>query len=117
MNFAPIYLVKRFVYRAFDFFHHWYVDGSRIITNWFLVRFYSFERVFALRETLRFFFHPLFKDYTIVGRVLGVIFRSIRIIIGIFVYGILGGIFVIVYVIWLMIPVGIVARIILGLGQ
>ena len=29
MDFSLIYLVHRFFYRFFDFFHHWYVDGSR----------------------------------------------------------------------------------------
>ena len=34
MNFALVYLIRRFLYVLGNFFHHWYVDGSRAILHW-----------------------------------------------------------------------------------
>ena len=40
------------------------------------------DQSFAVAITLRHFFEPLYKDYSIVGRVLGIVFRSARVVIG-----------------------------------
>lgn len=36
MDFALVYLLRRFVYRLADFFRHWYADGSRAIARRFM---------------------------------------------------------------------------------
>ena len=46
----------------------------------------SLDATFALAVTVRYFFHPLYRDYTLVGRILGVVFRSFRIAIAAVVY-------------------------------
>jgi hypothetical protein len=107
MDFAPIYLIQRFFYRIADFFHHWYVDGSRAIGNQFMVTLQATDQTFAIKITLRHFFEPLYKDYSIIGRILGIIFRIGRIIIGGVVYLVIAVAFAIVYVAWLAIPVAI----------
>ncbi len=104
MNFAPTYLLGRFFYRIYDFLHHWYFDGSRAFFHRFVAVLEVFERIFAVGMTARFFFHPLYGDYTLVGRILGFIFRSCRIAIGLFVYIILLAIFLFLYAIWLSFP-------------
>jgi hypothetical protein len=108
VNFALIYLAHRFFYRVFDFFRHWYADGSRAIGHRFMATLASADQSLALKITLRHFFEPLYKDYTVIGRILGIIFRSGRIAIGAVVYVFLASVFAIVYLIWLFIPVGII---------
>ncbi len=104
MSFSPVYIVNRFLYRLFDFFHHWYVDGSKVFFHHFISFLERLDQVFAVRITLRCFFQPLYKDYTIIGRILGVIFRAGRIVIGASVYLLIAFVFVIIYVVWLLIP-------------
>ncbi|HUZ92479.1 MAG TPA: hypothetical protein VNG29_00580 [Candidatus Paceibacterota bacterium] len=104
MNFALTYLIYRFAYRVGDFFHHWYYDGSRNFFHGFISFLESLDRTFAVRLTLKFLFHPLYKDYTIVGRILGFIFRSGRILIGVVVYAFFAVIFFAIYLAWLLVP-------------
>lgn len=104
MSFSLAYLIARFFYRMMDFFHHWYIHGSRMIGRWAFAVFERLDRVFAVQITLRYFFHPLYKDYSIVGRILGIIFRSARVLIGVAVYLMLSPFFLVLYVAWVAIP-------------
>ncbi len=108
MDFAPAYLVQRFFYRLTDFFHHWYVDGSRRIGHRFITTLEGADRSFAVKVTLRYFFRPLYGDYTIIGRILGIIFRTCRILIGGVVYAVIALLFLLFYVIWLATPAVII---------
>jgi len=108
VNFALVYLVQRFFYRLFDFFHHWYVDGSRSSFHYFLSVLEVVDRTLAVRITLRHFFEPLYRDYTIIGRILGVIFRSGRLLVGGVIYGLLTIIFLAIYLAWLLIPLFVI---------
>lgn len=107
MDFAPIYLVQRLCYRIGDFFHHWYVDGSRAIANQFMLTIEAADQSFAIKITLRHFFEPLYKDYSVIGRILGVIFRTGRIILGGVVYLLIVSSFLVVYLAWVAIPAGL----------
>ncbi len=104
MDFAPVYLLQRAWYRFADFFHHWYVDGSRAIGHRFLTALERADRSLAIRVTVTHFFEPLYKDYTVVGRILGVIFRTIRIMIGAAVYAVIVALFLLFYLAWLAVP-------------
>lgn len=108
MNFSLVYLGNRFFYRLFDFFHHWYIDGSKVFFHHFISFLERLDRRFAVKVTLRYFFQPLYKDYSIVGRILGVIFRSGRIIIGTVAYLFIAVIFLAIYLLWLLAPVIII---------
>ena len=103
-DFALGYLFHRFFYRIADFFRHWYIDGSRIIAHVFITTLEDLDRSFAVKITLVHFFEPLYKDYSIVGRVLGFIFRSIRVAIGAIVYVFITGCFIVAYLAWISIP-------------
>lgn len=70
----------------------------------FMATIASADQSFALRVTIRHFFEPLYKDYTFIGRILGIIFRTFRMCIGLVVYLFLAAIFLLVWVIWLIIP-------------
>ena len=104
MDFAAVYLVQRFFYRIFDFFHHWYIDGSRAIGSSFMSTLEATDQSLALRVTIRHFFEPLYKDYTVIGRILGIVFRTGRVIIGLVSYLFLAAIFLLVYFVWIAIP-------------
>ncbi len=108
MDFAPAYLVARFFYRIADFFHHWYVDGSRYLGHRFWLILQSIDRTFAIRITLIHFFEPLYRDYSIIGRILGVIFRTGRIIIAGVVYFFLTLLFLIIYAAWVLLPIALI---------
>ncbi len=114
MNVALVYLVGRFFWRIGDFFHHWYVHGSRGIAHYFISLLESVDRTMAFKITLRYFFQPLYKDYSVVGRVLGIFFRSGRILIGLIIYLALGFLFLAFYLLWISIPVLIVAGVLKG---
>ncbi len=103
-SFAVGYLVHRFFYRIYDFFRHWYVGGSRVIAHSFTSTLERIDRSLAVKITLEHFFEPLYKDYTAIGRILGVIFRSGRVIVGIAVYALVTVCFVAAYLVWLAIP-------------
>ena len=104
MDFSVVYLARRFIYRFLDFFHHWYVDGSRAIERRFMATLTAADRSFAVAITLRHFFEPLYKDYSIIGRIMGIIFRSVRVAIGAVCYFFLALVFAALYLAWLAIP-------------
>jgi hypothetical protein len=104
MDFSVVYLARRLLYRFLDFFHHWYVDGSYVIGRRFMATLTAADQSFAVAITLRHFFEPLYKDYSIIGRILGIIFRSVRVAIGGVCYLILAGAFALAYLIWIAIP-------------
>jgi len=104
MDFALFYVVQRFFYRIFDFFHHWYIDGSRVIAHQFIDTLESADQTLALRITLRHFLEPLYKDYSVIGRILGIVFRTGRVIIGAVLYLFIAIIFAIAYLVWVAIP-------------
>ena len=104
MSFSLVYLAHRVGYRLFDFFRCWYADGSRVFFHHFISFLERLDQTFAVRVTLRYFFQPLYKDYTIVGRILGVVFRSGRLAIGMSVYACVAAVFLALYAVWLLIP-------------
>ena len=101
-DFALGYLLHRFFYRIFDFFWHWYVGGSRMIAHAFISTLENIDRSFAVKITLEHFFEPLYKDYSVIGRMLGIIFRSVRVVLGGVVYLIVAALFVVAYLVWIM---------------
>jgi hypothetical protein len=105
MSFAPAYILTRFFFRLTDFFHHWYVHGLRYLLHQFIDFLSGLDQTFAVKINLRYLTQPLYKDYTIVGRVLGPIFRVLRVIVGGAVYLVLGAIFLAICIIWASIPI------------
>ena len=106
MNFAPVYLVVRFFILIGDFLHHWYIDGSRRLADFFVSSFEKLDQTLAIRITIKYFFQPLYKDFTILGRILGVIFRTGRILIGLTVYFVVASFFLVIYLVYvLLLPI------------
>lgn len=104
MNFALVYLGSRAGRRVADFFRHWYWDGSKVFFHRALSLLEELDRTFAVRVTLVHFFEPLYQDYSIVGRILGLIFRTGRALIGAAVYAAVVGAAALIYAAWLLVP-------------
>lgn len=109
MDFAPAYIIKRGLFRIKEFLHHYYIDGTRFLFYKFINFLESIDRSVAFKITLKNFFVPLYRDYSIIGRILGVIFRSMRLILGAVVYSILGIIFLLLILFWFLVPIILVA--------
>lgn len=105
MNFSLVYIFGRLFFRIKDFFHHWYVDASRYFFHRFISFLENLDQTLAFQMTLRHMFEPLYKDYSIMGRILGPIFRFGRVLVGFVVYAIVGVLFLTFYLAWLLLPV------------
>ncbi|MBI3589225.1 MAG: hypothetical protein HY093_02320 [Candidatus Liptonbacteria bacterium] len=104
MDIAPVYLLRRLFYYLVNFFHHWYVHGSRNIGHYFLALLERLDKTLAIKITFKYFFQPLYKDYTVIGRIFGVVFRSARILLGVGVYAVIGVALLTFYLGWLALP-------------
>jgi hypothetical protein len=101
---AASYLVQRSVFRITEFFRHWYVGGTDVFLQRLGAAMQSIEATVAFQTTLQHFFQPLFRDYSIVGRIIGPFFRIGRLAVGLVAYAILFVIFLAAYVVWLALP-------------
>ena len=70
----------------------------------------SLERTFAFHVTLRHFFEPLYQDRTILGHVLGFVFRTVRLAGGAVIYFLVICAAVVLYLGWAAFPVVIAYR-------
>ncbi len=102
MNFAFIFLIYRFFYRIKEFLIHWYVDSIRIYWDFVLDKLARIDYYLAWRVTFRHFFHPLFKDYSIIGYIMGFIFRFCRLVVATVIYVFIFSIAIVLYFLWLL---------------
>ena len=104
MNNAAVYLMVRLFDALWSVLRHWYGDGFVAIIAWVVNTLEGLDQRLALRVTVRYFFKPLYQDYTAVGYVFGFIFRSIRILLAILVYAVVVGLAAAAYTIWAFLP-------------
>lgn len=114
MDFALIYLFQRFFYRIGEFLRHWYIKSVRIYWNAVFNRLEGLDYYFAWRITARHLFEPLYKDYSIIGYILGFIFRTLRLVIASVIYVCIFGIAIALYALWVLLPIYFMIRIIHG---
>ena len=117
MGFAPFYLIYRLFYRIWDFFRRWYFEGSRYFGHSYLSTLESLDETFAVKITLRHFFEPLYGDYSFVGRILGMVFRTLRTALGLCFYLVISLCYAFVYGAWLLFPLFILANALLHLER
>ena len=99
------YLVNRLFYRITDFLRRWYIKSFFVYAHIMVSALGRLDETFALKITARHLFEPLYQDKSIIGYVLGFVFRSIRILVAFFIYAILVVFFTLVYVAWLAVPI------------
>jgi len=104
-NFALTYLVQRFFYRIFIFLRNWYVGSARLFFRETMAILEGFDRTIALRATAANFFKPLYQDYSAIGRILGLVFRSGRIVIGAGIYAVVIACAAALFVAWALLPI------------
>ncbi len=107
-----IYLFSRFVYRIKEFSRHWYIKSFFIYSHFIVSLLEKIDGVFAFKITLRNLFRPLYGDYSVLGYILGFIFRSGRLIVGGTAHLLIIVMAIILYFIWLAAPIYIIYRII-----
>ncbi len=102
--------VAKFVFK-------WYLTDSK--TYWDgVISFIKFmDRDLGLVANIYNWTSPLYGDYSLIGKAIGPIFRTFRIILSAFAY--LGIIIIafFLYVLWLALPLGILAMIFLNLAS
>lgn len=111
MDIFLVYLFDRFVYRISHFIRHWYVDSFMSYGRFVVARLEDMDQTIAMKVTWRNIFQPLYQEYNAIGYVLGFIFRSIRLLIGGVVYGVVLLVATAVYLVWAGIPVYIILKI------
>ena len=110
MSISLIYLVQKFFYRILKFVYNWYIGSFWVIGHFAISVFEGIDQHFAFKITIKHLFEPLYQDRTILGYILGFIFRTIRVLLGAVVYAFLFLIVAGVYVVWAVIPIYIVLR-------
>ena len=108
------YLLGRLVFRVFEFLEHWYWGSFRVAGGKLIDLFEKWDKFFALKITLRHWLQPLYQDRTMIGYILGPIFRTGRIIVAASVYLLAAALAALIYFIWLIIPPYIVYKILTG---
>ncbi len=98
------YFFRQFFTRIWSFLQHWYVNSFRHISHASLSLLERLDRIFAVKITLRHLFEPLYQDYTVLGFILGFIFRSISVLIGSALYLLIFTIATVLYLAWAAIP-------------
>ena len=109
------YLGGRFLHRVFEFLEHWYWGSFRVAGGKFIDLLRDWDKVFALRITVRHWREPLYQDRTFIGYILGPIFRTGRIIIALIIYLIAAAVAALFYLLWLLIPPYVLYKIITGI--
>ncbi len=107
-----IYLFGCFIYRITEFFRHWYIKSFFIYSHFVVSMLEKFDRFLAFKITLRHLFKPLYQDYSFIGHILGFIFRVARLIFGGIIYAVIFITAIIIYLIWLLVPIFIIYQII-----
>ncbi|MEK7062353.1 MAG: hypothetical protein AAB504_01730 [Patescibacteria group bacterium] len=107
-----IYLFNLFIHRIKEFLRHWYIN-SFFVYGQFIVSFLEkIDRFFAFKITWRYLFQPLYQDRTVLGHILGFIFRLQRLLVGGLVYSAIILTVAVFYLIWLAFPIYIIYKII-----
>lgn len=104
MAYALVYAGQRFFYRIWQFLAHWYAHGFLIVGGRTISALEYFDQIVALRITLRFFWQPLYRDYSVIGYFIGIPARAGRVFIGVVTYAIVFAIAAGVYLAWAAIP-------------
>ena len=79
-GFSLFYLIKQFFFRIFSFLRHWYIDGFVFVWHKLLGALERLDRFFAIKITMRHWLEPLYQDKTVLGYILGFIFRTLRVL-------------------------------------
>lgn len=103
-TFALSYLVQLALARIAGFFLHWYVGGTHAFRARYRSLSKTLEDAVASRAMLHLLFRPLYGDYSVVGRIIGPVFRLGRLTLGGIAHLVLWLAFLILWVAWVLLP-------------
>lgn len=103
-TFALAYLVQLALSRLLGFFTHWYSDGTKRFIDAYRRVSHVIEDAIAPRAMFHLLFQPLYGDYSVVGRLIGPLFRLGRLSVGLFVYALLIVTLLSFWLLWVAIP-------------
>lgn len=103
-RFSIFYLFSIAFKRIKTFLKDWYVNSFVGFWDFLLRNLAKLDKTFAVKITMRHWLEPLYQDRTIIGYVLGFIFRTLRIVIGSVVYLIVVVFVMFCYLLWAFIP-------------
>lgn len=93
------------------FTKHWYFDSLLFLYGRLLGILRKLERKFAIKINIHFIFQPLYQERSIMGYVLGFLFRSLRITVGVLLYFLIIILFAMIYFMWFFIPIFVLLKI------
>ncbi len=97
-------IVSAILQSVLNFFVRWYGTGSQFFWSRVFEWFASLDRTFGVAINARLIMHPLYGDYSPVGRVIGPVFRLGRIALGAATYALLFVFAGAAWLAWLAIP-------------
>ncbi|MEN9341924.1 MAG: hypothetical protein RIQ54_180 [Candidatus Parcubacteria bacterium] len=115
MDFAIPFIIYRGFVRVGLFFKHWYINGSYQFISFFHQVISGMEQMFAVRSMILFITQPIYGDYTVIGHIVGPIFRLIRIMVGISMYILFTLAWGAVFIMWLAIPLVLIISMFYGI--
>jgi len=99
-----IKVIALFFLNDFKFFlSDWFVLKPKAILNLLVEIIKDLDKNFAVVINLKLILKPLYKDYSLIGRIIGPIFRFFRVLVGGTIYLLIAFIFLIVILIWVLI--------------
>lgn len=85
--------------------HFWYLRSLPWAWGHYKSTLAGFEAQIAVQATWKNIGKPLFQDYTLQGKVIGFFLRLFRILGGLFFYFVLGLLYIILYLLWIFLPI------------
>ena len=110
-NFILVYLFSAAFNRIKLFLKNWYPDSFFKFWDFLLKILRRLDKKLAIKVTIRHWLEPLYQDKTIVGYILGFIFRTIRIILAALIYLTIFIIVLSLYLIWAAVPIFLIIKI------
>ncbi len=105
------YLFLAITNRLKIFVEDWYPDTFFKFWDFLLNILRQLDKTFAIKVTIRHWTEPLYQDRTIIGYILGFIFRTLRIILAFVIYLIIFLMVMSLYLIWAVLPIFLIIKI------
>lgn len=103
------YLALAFWQKIQGFLEHWYKDSFFFLSEKLHILLKKLDKVFALRTSAQYIFQPMYQDRSIIGYILGFIFRAIRIVVGALTYIFLTLLWLSAYIVFISLPIAIIS--------
>jgi len=81
----------------------WFVLKPKAILNLLVEIIKDLDKNFAVAINLKLILKPLYKDYSLIGRIIGPIFRFFRVFVGGIIYLLIALVFLLVILVWILI--------------